>query len=67
MSRWLAQEASYGACVVPLNDVVAHDNAGEDADERCVCGPTWDPVEQTGGGIGWILTHHSLDGREATE
>lgn len=65
--RWLAQEASYGACVVPLDDAVAHDNTGEGADEDCACGPSWAPVEQDDGDVRWVLTHHSLDGRESAE
>ena len=67
MSGWLAQEAAYGACVVPLEDAVGHTNTGETTDEDCVCGPTWSPVEQGDGAVAWVLTHHSLDGRELRE
>lgn len=64
---WLAQEARYGVTVVPLDDVVEHDNAGTDEDERCACGPRWDPVKRTDGSVVWVLVHHSLDGRELHE
>lgn len=49
----------------PLNDLIAHDTSTEDAD--CPCGPTVRPVEQDGGGYGWLIVHHSLDGREQRE
>lgn len=50
--------------VIPLNDLVEHDTDGE---ERCVCGPTTEPVERDDGSFGWLVTHHSLDGRERFE
>jgi hypothetical protein len=46
--------------VFPLGDLVDHDT---DTD-GCVCGPTTTPVERDDGSIGWVLTHHALDGRE---
>lgn len=67
MANWLAQEADYGSTVVPLDDLIAHDNTGEDQDETCVCGPTWKPIDMGNGTIDWMLVHHSLDGRENTE
>jgi hypothetical protein len=45
--------------VIPTNDLVAHE-----ADEDCVCLPTAQPVERADGSIGWVLTHHALDGRK---
>lgn len=45
--------------VVPLHDVVAHEF------EDCVCGPLSEPVQADSGEIGWVITHWSLDGREA--
>ena len=50
--------------VVPAedNDLVRHELA-----EDCVCGPQMEPVKRHDGSVGWICTHHSLDGREATE
>ena len=49
--------------VYPLNDVVEHDTDGGD----CLCGPTTKPVPREDGFIGWLVTHHSLDGRERYE
>ena len=51
------------AHVVPTGDLVAHDT---NTDE-CVCGPTPDPVFRGDGSCGWLLIHHSLDGREQAE
>lgn len=36
-------------------------------DEPCVCGPDLEHVPVSGGPDGWLVTHHSLDGREAGE
>lgn len=44
--------------VTPANDTVEHDTDGGE----CVCGPTPTPTEH-----GWIMLHHSLDGREQRE
>ena len=49
--------------VYPLNDIIEHDTESDD----CACGPTVEPVEHDNGSMGWLLTHHSLDGREKTE
>jgi len=51
--------------VWPLSDGVEHDH--EDDDGNCVCGPTIEPIEGHDGYIGWLVTHHSLDGRERQE
>jgi hypothetical protein len=48
--------------VVPVADGVAHNTATSEPD--CVCGPQVQPVEATDGSMGWLLVHHSLDGRE---
>ncbi|MFI8206887.1 hypothetical protein [Streptomyces sp. NPDC085937] len=48
--------------VVPLGDAVEHE-----ADDDCICGPTLKPITGDGGTIVWLMVHHSLDGREATE
>ncbi|RKR92794.1 hypothetical protein BDK92_7276 [Micromonospora pisi] len=45
--------------VMPVGDLVAHDR-----DAACVCGPTTEPVPTSDGRIGWVIVHHSLDGRE---
>lgn len=47
--------------VYPIGDLIEHDTETDD----CVCGPTVEHVP--GDGDGWIITHHSLDGREAHE
>ncbi|MCM8552332.1 hypothetical protein [Streptomyces sp. STCH 565 A] len=48
--------------VTPIGDQVDHDTSSADAD--CVCGPEARPVTQADGAVGWLLVHHSLDGRE---
>jgi hypothetical protein len=49
----------------PVDDLVDHD-VDDDAG-GCICGPTVAPVECDDGSVGWLITHHSLDGREAHE
>jgi hypothetical protein len=49
--------------VVPVNDIVEHDSDGGD----CICGPTTEAVMRDDGSNGWLIIHHSLDGREARE
>ena len=49
--------------VLPIGDLIDHDSEGDE----CVCGPTSEPVKRDDGSIGWLITHHSLDGRENTE
>ncbi|MGO2311679.1 MAG: hypothetical protein ACTH6A_06615 [Brachybacterium tyrofermentans] len=48
--------------VYPTSDLVEHDTESED----CVCGPTVEHVPSENGD-GWIVLHHSLDGREIKE
>ena len=48
--------------VVPVRDLIEHDDTDE-----CPCGPTTEPVERDDGSFGWLVVHHSLDGREASE
>lgn len=48
--------------VIPLGDLVEHDTAGE-----CVCIPQPRRVPRADGSDGWLMVHHSLDGREARE
>lgn len=48
--------------VAPVADQVDHT-----ATDDCVCGPTTEPVLRGDGSCGWVLTHHSLDGREGRE
>lgn len=47
--------------VVPVNDLIDH------PDDDCPCGPTIEPVEREDGSFGWVVVHHSLDGRERHE
>lgn len=49
--------------VVPINDLVEHETDCDD----CVCGPTIEAVFREDGSNGWLILHHSLDGREADE
>ena len=46
--------------VYPVEDLIEHDTDSE----GCVCGPTIEPIECDDGSMGWIVVHHSLDGRE---
>ena len=49
--------------VYPTRDLIEHDTEGDD----CACGPTTHPVMRDDGSNGWVVVHHSLDGREASE
>lgn len=49
----------------PTNDGVEHDTSSTEPD--CACGPDVRPVQRDDGSIGWLIVHHSLDGREQTE
>jgi hypothetical protein len=46
---------------VPVADLIEH------TDEDCPCGPTAELVPNPDGPDGWLITHHSLDGREHHE
>jgi hypothetical protein len=48
--------------VLPIRDIVEH----QDSDE-CVCGPDVECVPCDDAPDGWLITHHSLDGRERYE
>ncbi|MCW2496386.1 MAG: hypothetical protein JWQ77_2310 [Jatrophihabitans sp.] len=48
--------------VLPVADLIDHA-----ASDECTCGPTTEPVPRDNGSFGWLVTHHSLDGREARE
>ncbi|WP_280393073.1 hypothetical protein [Nocardia wallacei] len=52
------------AHVVPSGDLLEH---RVEADGECVCGPRMEPVKNSDGSIGWVVVHHSLDGRERAE
>ena len=49
--------------VLPIGDLIEHEDVGDE----CACGPTTEPVMRDDGSNGWLITHHSLDGREAHE
>jgi hypothetical protein len=49
--------------VYPTADVVEHNTDSED----CICGPDVEAVFRDDGTNGWLITHHSLDGRELKE
>jgi hypothetical protein len=51
--------------VVPVDDLIEHDSSGDEA--GCICGPETVPVERDDGTFGWVVSHHSLDGRELHE
>jgi hypothetical protein len=51
--------------VAPVHDLVDHDTSTTEPD--CVCGPEVRPATQEDGSVGWLLVHHSLDGREQAE
>lgn len=47
--------------VQPRGDLIEHTH------DMCPCGPTASYVPQPDGSNGWLITHHSLDGREKME
>lgn len=49
--------------VTPVGDLIDHDTDGDD----CPCGPRTNPVQCEDGSMGWVVVHHSLDGRETRE
>jgi hypothetical protein len=49
--------------VTPIDDLIEHDLESED----CACGPATRPVKREDGSMGWVVVHHSLDGRERYE
>lgn len=57
---WRVHTDGSPAHVWPEHDLVDHGLEGDD----CVCGVTSVPVEREDGSIGWVITHHALDGRE---
>jgi hypothetical protein len=49
--------------VLPVDDLIEHEEFGDD----CLCGPRSEAVKDDNGAVGWLIVHHSLDGREALE
>jgi len=50
--------------VYPVEDLIEHNVEEDDA---CICGPRTTPVKRDDGSMAWVITHHSLDGRELPE
>jgi hypothetical protein len=48
--------------VMPVGDAIEHQAA-----EDCACGPHAEVVKRGDGSVGWVVVHHSLDGREQAE
>lgn len=48
--------------VHPLADLIEHQ-----MNDDCPCGPRQEPVKRDDGSMGWLVVHHSLDGREQHE
>jgi hypothetical protein len=55
----MSRQTPPSAHVVPCNDLIDHEGV-----EDCVCGPEVEPVRRKDGSVGWLIVHHSLDGRE---
>jgi len=58
--------------MVPLGDNTAHVVPKDDLilhvpNEDCSCGPEMIPLSKADGSMGWVIRHHSLDGRERNE
>ncbi|PXY21406.1 hypothetical protein BAY60_25645 [Prauserella muralis] len=51
--------------VAPIDDLVGHEVDGPHAE--CPCGPEVEHQDTDGAGDRWLVTHHSLDGREQAE
>ncbi len=62
MTRWRVDPGpADDVQVVPVADLIDH------LDDGCPCGPSTEPVERDDGSVGWLVVHHSLDGRELAE
>lgn len=48
--------------VVPVGDTVEHVTTND-----CPCRPTDQSVAEDDGSVGWVVVHHSLDGRERSD
>lgn len=49
--------------LTPVGDLIDHDTGDDD----CPCGPRTEPVQREDGSMGWVVVHHSLDGRESAK
>lgn len=59
---WTLERVGAEVHVLPLADSINHDDSDD-----CVCGPLTEAVPREDGSMGWLVTHHSLDGREQRE
>ena len=59
---WTLEKVGAEVHVMPLADIIRHDDSDD-----CVCGPLTEAVPREDGAMGWLITHHSLDGREQCE
>lgn len=48
--------------VHPVGDAMEHELTDD-----CPCGPESVPEKRDDGSVGWLIVHHSLDGREMSE
>lgn len=48
--------------VLPVGDLIDHTTSDD-----CPCGPRAEAVHRGDGSYGWLIVHHSLDGREEFE
>lgn len=49
--------------VIPVADLIDHVDEGDD----CPCGPDSEAVFRDDGSVGWVISHHALDGRRDPE
>lgn len=49
--------------VYPSGDTIEHETDGAE----CLCGPQTEVVRRDDGSVGWVILHHSMDGREFSE
>jgi hypothetical protein len=61
--QWFVwQQDDFTVHTVPLDDLIVHAFTDD-----CPCGPDPMPVPRDDGTQGWIIRHHSLDGRKRYE
>lgn len=48
--------------ITPIGDLIEHELT-----EECPCGPQQQLVQHDDAPDGWLIVHHSLDGREQIE
>lgn len=55
----IGEPSGYSMHITPTADLVEHE-----LNEDCLCGPQTEGIKRTDGTIGWLYTHHALDGRD---